>query len=82
MHPDYWQALSTDSQRSLVLQGGIHEKAERLEFSAQPGASEAIKLRRWDDEAMQPGLITPEVAHFLTRVARCRVPSLSMTQLN
>ena len=82
MHPDYWQALSTDSQRSLVLQGGIYEKAECLEFISQPGAAEAIKLRQWDDEAKQPGLNTPDLAHFLTRAARCRVPSLSMTQLN
>ena len=67
-------------------------------FTAQPGtarryprksrvlgihcAAEAIKLRQWDEEAKQPGLTTLDFVHFLTRVARCRVPSLSMTQLN
>ena len=82
MHPDYWQALSTDSQRSLVLQGGIYEKAECLEFIAQPGAADAIKLRRWDDAAKQPGLNTPDLVHFLTRAARCRVHNLPVSQLN
>ena len=82
MHPDYWQALSTDSQRSLVLQGGIFEKAECAEFIAQPSAAEAIKLRQWDDAAKQPGLTTPDLAHFLTRAARCRVHILPVTQLN
>lgn len=82
MHPRYWETLSADSQRSLVLQGGIYDKAECLEFIAQPGAAEAIKSRQWDDAAKQPGLTTPDLAHFLSRAARCRVPNLSVTQLN
>ena len=82
MQPRYWETLSADSQRSLVLQGGIYDKAECLEFIAQPGAAEAIKSRQWDDAAKQPGLTTPDHAHFLSRAARCRVPNLSVTQLN
>ena len=71
MRPDYRATLSADSIRSLELQGGIYSQQQCVEFIAQPGAPDAVKLRQWDDQAKQPNLSTPELAHFLQRAARC-----------
>ena len=67
----YWSALSDDSKRSLRLQGGIYSAEDCTIFIAQPGAAEAVNLRQWDDQAKQPSLLTPPLAHFLRRAERC-----------
>jgi predicted HD phosphohydrolase len=55
----------------LQLQGGIHTAAQAQAFIAQPGAQDAVRLRRWDDQAKQAGRPTPELSHFLHHVRRC-----------
>lgn len=57
--PAYARVLSDDSRRSLALQGGPMDDAERKAFDASPHAAAAIRLRRWDDAAKQPGAPTP-----------------------
>ena len=69
--PSYHDALSADSKRSLQLQGGIHTAAQAQAFIAQSGAQDAVRLRRWDDQAKQAGRPTPELSHFLHHVRRC-----------
>ncbi|RCW68114.1 phosphonate degradation HD-domain oxygenase [Pseudorhodoferax soli] len=69
--PHYHAALSTDSQRSLVLQGGVFTAQQADDFIARPHAHEAVQLRLWDDQAKAAGLATPPLAHFLARAARC-----------
>jgi phosphonate degradation associated HDIG domain protein len=54
MQPDYLQLLSEDSVRSLRLQGGALDAAERAAFLALPHARDALRLRVWDDRAKQP----------------------------
>lgn len=71
MHGDYWGALSADSKRSLELQGGIYNQQQCIDFIAQPGAIDAVKLRQWDDQAKQPNARTPDLTHFLNRAALC-----------
>ena len=71
----YFDALSADSKRSLVLQGGVLDAAGAAAFLAQPGASDAVRLRRWDDLAKQAGLATPPLDHFLARAAACALPA-------
>lgn len=71
VNPDYWAALSADSQRSLELQGGIYDRAQCAAFISQVAAMDAVKLRQWDDEAKLPDTATPALAHFLKRAARC-----------
>lgn len=44
--------------RSLAVQGGPAGEVEVARFLRHPLASEAMALRRWDDEAKQPGAIT------------------------
>lgn len=68
--PAYYDALSADSKRSLTLQGGAFSDAQAQAFSAQPYATDAVALRRWDDAAKVAGQPTPPLAHFLGIAAR------------
>jgi phosphonate degradation associated HDIG domain protein len=70
LEPDYYEALSEDSKRSLTLQGGIHTHAETDAFLAKPFAEDAIRVRRWDDAAKVPGAATPPLEHFLSIASR------------
>lgn len=63
--PDYHASLSPASQHTLQLQGGIYSPDEAAAFAAQPFAAEAVRLRRYDDLAKQPGLETPTFSHFM-----------------
>ena len=69
--PAYYAGLSEDSKRSLQLQGGIFTQSQADEFIAQPGAPEAVRLRVWDDLAKNPGLQTPDLAHYMQTAKRC-----------
>ena len=69
--PGYEASLSADSRRSLKLQGGVFDAAQAATFIARPGAADAVKLRRWDDEAKVEGGLTPPLAHFIGRARRC-----------
>jgi phosphonate degradation associated HDIG domain protein len=69
--PDYHDALSEDSKRSLRLQGGVFDPAQAEVFIAQPGAPDAVRLRLWDDRAKVAGLPTPPLSHYLGRARRC-----------
>jgi phosphonate degradation associated HDIG domain protein len=69
--PEYHAALSDDSKRSLILQGGVFSTSEAEKFIAQAGAEEAVRLRIWDDRAKVDGLVTPPLSHFIQRAARC-----------
>lgn len=68
---DYHAALSEDSKRSLILQGGIFSAPEAENFIALAGAAEAVRVRIWDDLAKTEGLTTPSLSHFMQRAAQC-----------
>ncbi|MGV3678607.1 MAG: HD domain-containing protein [Acidovorax sp.] len=61
----YWATLSPASQHSLELQGGAYGLAEAERFIGQAFASEAVRLRRYDDLAKVPGRATPPLPHYL-----------------
>ncbi len=69
--PGYHGSLSADSQRSLLLQGGVFSPVEAQGFIAQPGAEAAVSLRLWDDLAKDADQVTPPLSHFMARAARC-----------
>ena len=71
LEPDYYEALSEDSKRSLTLQGGIFSKDAMQAFLAKPHAEDAMRVRRWDDQAKVPGATTPAIGHYLAIAARC-----------
>ncbi len=76
--PQYLQALSADSRRSLRLQGGVFTPAQADAFIAQPYAPQAVQLRIWDDLAKRPDCATPPLAHYLAiarSAARAAGPS-------
>jgi phosphonate degradation associated HDIG domain protein len=73
--PGYHERLSEDSKRSLVLQGGIYSAIEAEQFIRRPYASEAVKVRLWDDAAKVAGAATPDLAHFEAMLYACRLRS-------
>lgn len=60
----YSPQLSPPSQLSLQLQGGPMSTEEAREFELHPQFTAAVALRRWDDAAKVPHLITPTVEEF------------------
>jgi phosphonate degradation associated HDIG domain protein len=62
--PGYFAILSFGSVRSLELQGGAFSADGAAAFMAQPYATDAVRLRRWDEGAKIPGKSTPDLAHF------------------
>ena len=70
---DYYVRLSKDSKHSLVLQGGIFDALQAAAVIDQPGARDAVQLRKRGDLAKQAELVTPSLAHFLGRAARCSI---------
>ena len=73
LEPGYYAALSEDSKRSLKLQGGIFDPEQLEAFMAKPYAADAIRVRRWDDQAKVIGAATPPIGHYLEIAARCAV---------
>jgi phosphonate degradation associated HDIG domain protein len=69
--PEYYEALSVDSKRSLTLQGGVFARGELQAFLARAHAEDAMRVRRWDDAAKVPGATTPPLSHYLEVAARC-----------
>jgi phosphonate degradation associated HDIG domain protein len=61
----YYEKLSEDSKRSLILQGGIFNDSQLDAFLNTPYSKDAIKLRRWDDRAKVPGKKTLSLNYFL-----------------
>ena len=67
----YWNKLSSGSQETLTLQGGIFSDAAAQNFIAQPYAKAAVQLRLWDDKAKVVGLKTPNLEHFTRVLSAC-----------
>lgn len=61
----YYDQLSEDSKRSLLLQGGILTQPQLSCFLALPFSGDALSLRRWDDLAKIGGQKTPDLEYFL-----------------
>ena len=69
VEPAYLAGLSPASRRSLELQGGPFDAAGVRAFEAEPYFRDAVRLRRWDDEAKVPGLAVPGLDHYRGRLA-------------
>ena len=61
----YYDHLSEDSKRSLLLQGGAFNSEQLSAFMAQPFAEDALRLRCWDDLAKVKDKKTPDLNAFL-----------------
>jgi phosphonate degradation associated HDIG domain protein len=62
--PGYAAILSRASVLSLKAQGGPFSPEAARHFASQPGAADAIRLRRWDERAKEAGLTIPALDHF------------------
>jgi [1-hydroxy-2-(trimethylamino)ethyl]phosphonate dioxygenase len=62
--PGYFEKLSEASQLSLRLQGGPMSALQAAAFEAEPFFADAVRLRRWDEEAKMVGYSGPPLAHF------------------
>lgn len=69
---DYFGKLAPDSVRSLELQGGLMSPDEVEAFRANPHHAEAVRLRRYDEEAKDPHARTPNFDHYLRHVPSLR----------
>ena len=52
------------STLTLSVQGGPYSPVEAAVFEGQPHAQDAVRLRRWDEQAKVRGLVTPALDHF------------------
>ncbi len=64
VEPGYFGALSPASVHTLRVQGGPMTPAESAGFEASPWCQPALRLRRWDDAAKDPGAIVPAFAYY------------------
>ncbi|MFC1411997.1 phosphonate degradation HD-domain oxygenase [Streptacidiphilus sp. N1-12] len=64
VEPGYVNALSPASVHTLAVQGGPMSPAQADAFAAEPFGADAVRLRRWDEEAKNPSAPTPAFGHF------------------
>ena len=69
VEPSYRAGLSAESQRTLARQGGTMSSEEVRAFEAEPYASAAVALRRWDDRAKDKALDPPPAEHYRALIA-------------
>jgi len=67
---EYLSQLSPPSVQSLHLQGGAMTKSQADHFQLHPHFKAAIQLRRIDDQAKIPNLVTPPLSHFKQYLSR------------
>jgi len=60
--PGYYDTLSKGSKHTLALQGGAMSADEALSAGMQPWWPDALRLRRWDDQAKVAGKPTRDLA--------------------
>ncbi len=70
VEPGYFEKLSAASVYTLSVQGGPMSEAEVTAFEALPQAAAAVAVRRWDEEAKDPELTTPEFGSFRPLLTR------------
>jgi len=67
---DYFALLSQASVHSLSRQGGAMSAEETAAFAARPFATEALRLRRWDDRGKVAGIEVPPLESYRAAIAR------------
>jgi predicted HD phosphohydrolase len=66
----YSAHLSPASARSLIAQGGPLSKAEQAQLERHPWFIDALRIRRWDDDAKARGAAPPPLESYLPLLAR------------
>jgi phosphonate degradation associated HDIG domain protein len=68
--PGYFDGLSPASRQSLIVQGGPLTQGQGAVFMSVPYATDALSLRRYDDEAKVRDKTTPDLEHYLPLMTR------------
>lgn len=63
--PSYCDSLSPTSLKSFYDQGGVMNAMEKAAFEQEKYFQEALRLRRWDDEAKDPTIAVPSIDSFV-----------------
>ncbi len=66
--PGYHEALSAPSKISLEFQGGVMDQIEVEAFEKNEFYKDAVALRRWDDLAKDPNLVSPPIESFTNAI--------------
>ncbi|MHA6763732.1 phosphonate degradation HD-domain oxygenase [Streptacidiphilus sp. PAMC 29251] len=69
VEPGYFGRLSDASIQTLRVQGGPMTQDQATAFESGPHAADAVRLRRWDEQAKDPLLTAPPLAHYLPLLA-------------
>jgi phosphonate degradation associated HDIG domain protein len=72
-HRAYRERLSAASTGTLALQGGPMTEREMTAFENEPGFSDALRLRAWDDQAKVVGREVPPLEAFRSLLERLRI---------
>jgi phosphonate degradation associated HDIG domain protein len=62
--PGYYDTLSTVSQASLMLQGGVMDIDQKENFEKNEFYKDAVVLRKWDDLAKDPDFSTNSIEFY------------------
>lgn len=68
--PRYAARLSPMSVRSLARQGAALPIEHRLALETRPWFADALRIRRWDDEAKVPGAVVPPLDDYRSLLER------------
>jgi phosphonate degradation associated HDIG domain protein len=77
----YFSTLSPASMVTLKLQGGPMTAFEVAKFETQPYHSEAVRIRRWDDQGKIAGLVTANVASYRLLIETIATPQPPASRL-
>jgi phosphonate degradation associated HDIG domain protein len=66
----YLNQLSAASLLSLELQGGRFTESQVRAFEANPFFADAIRMRRFDDQAKKPFWDVPRLKHYFAKLER------------
>jgi phosphonate degradation associated HDIG domain protein len=64
----YFARLGPASVHTLKLQGGPMPAPEVAQFEGEPFCKEAVRVRRWDDQAKVAGLATPSLSAYVALI--------------
>jgi predicted HD phosphohydrolase len=68
--PNYREALSAASVRSLEQQGGPLTDEELMSFSVHPWMLAALQMRRWDEAAKDPVVPAPRLSDLADHIVK------------
>ena len=68
--PEYNEALSAASKKTMKFQGGVMTEEEAQEFENQTYFEESLKLREWDDKAKVTNIELPTLEDCLEIVTK------------